>query len=214
MCFAVKEEAAGFRRRIGKGEALRVLLTGMGPRNAAAALRAALAETQAGLVVSSGFAGGLRPGLASGTVLFSSEADAGLGPAWRAAGAEPGRFCFSERVAVRSADKGRLREATGADAVEMESEVIRGICREQEVPCAVVRVVLDAAEEDLPVDFNRLMTADQALDGRKLALVVLRSPSRIRGLLRLQKQGAAASRRLGEVLARVLMPLQVGTGRR
>jgi hypothetical protein len=66
-----------------------------------------------------------------------------------------------------------------------------------------VRVILDTANEDLPLDFNQLMTIRQKMSFGKLSLAVAKSPGKIVALRRLQKQAGAAARRLAEVLARI-----------
>ena len=86
----------------------------------------------------------------------------------------------------------------------MESEFICAICRESKIPHATVRVILDAAGEDLPLDFNELATAEHKMDYRKLALALVKSPGKISALLRLQKQSHAAAIKLAEVLVPVL----------
>ena len=134
MCFAVKEEARAFRELVRERANIQVLLVGMGKRNAERAIRAALAEGQPQLVLTCGFAGGLRPELAMGTVVFAAEPETGLEPALLAAGAKPARFHCADGVAATAEEKRALREATGADAVEMESQVICAVCRERANP--------------------------------------------------------------------------------
>lgn len=204
VCFAVKEEAAGFTRWAAPHPELQVLITGMGRRNAEAALQRALAAVRPALIVSAGFAGGLQPGLSSGTVLFTATGLPELEKALAAAGAQPGRLHCAESVATTPAQKQALREQTGADAVEMESGWLQAMARAQGIPCAVVRVILDAADQALPLDFNALMTADQQLSPRKLAWTLLKSPGKIADLIRLQKQSAAAAGKLAGVLQRAL----------
>lgn len=204
VCFAVKEEAKFFKAFAAFRPELRILLTGMGRRNAEQAIRQVLKSAAPGLVLSAGFAGGLRPGLPTGTVVFANDNAAGLESALLAAGAQRARFHCVERVAGNAAEKRGLWQSTGADAVEMESEVIGEICREQGIASATIRVILDAAEEDLPLDFNRLMTEDLRLDSRKLALELARSPGKIRALLRLRRQSDDAARKLAEVLQRAI----------
>ena len=92
VCFAVKEEARAFQKLAGERGNLKVILVGMGKRNAERAIRAALAKERPQLVLTCGFAGGLRPDLAMGTVVFAADPETGLEPALLAAGAKPARF--------------------------------------------------------------------------------------------------------------------------
>jgi len=179
VCFAVKEEARYFHARAGVSA---VVITGMGRDNAAAGVRKALATVRPRLVITAGFAGGLNPELKTGTALFEADEGAGL----------------------RAAEKQVLWQLTGADAVEMESSVIRTICWEHKIPSATIRVISDAAAEDLPLDFNELMTRRHRINYAKLAGTLLRRPGKIPQLLRFQKQTVFAAQRLGEVLQQSL----------
>jgi len=199
FCFAVEQEAKFFSY-----PGMEVLITGIGRENAERRLHSALKRNAYQLVLSCGFAGGLNPYLTAGTVVFSTDEDAGLTPTLLAAGACPVRFHCSGRVATTVEEKQALWQTTGADAVEMESEIIRAICRAHSIPSATIRVISDAANENLPLDFNVFMTAEQTLNYGKLILSLLTSPTKIPAMLRLQRQTQLAARNLAGVLSRVI----------
>jgi len=230
ITFAVKEEARPFQKLIGPHSDLCVLLTGIGQRNADKAIRNALDQQTPKLVLTCGFAGGLNPELTAGDVVFSTDEDLSsrrgneadsplnvqapppcvrgyepcLSAALLASGARPAKFHCAEKVVVTAEEKRALRQSTGADAVEMESGVIRRICREHKIPVATVRVISDAADEDLPLDFNRLMDAGHNLSYGRLALALLKSPGRIGSVIKLQKRTQAAAEKLAEVLVKII----------
>jgi len=201
VCFAVKEEARAFQKLGAEHSNIQVILVGIGKRNAERAIRAALAKERPQLVLSCGFAGGLRPDLAMGTVVFAADGESGLEPALLAAGARRARFHCVERVATTSEQKRALWQATGADAVEMESQIIGAVCREVGIPSVTVRVILDTANEDLPLDFNALMTTGQQMSYSKLAVALMKSPGKVGALRRLRQTSEAAAGKLAQVLA-------------
>jgi hypothetical protein len=85
----------------------------------------------------------------------------------------------------------------------MESAVVQEECRKRGISCATVRVILDEAAEDLPLDFNSLMTPDAKLSPVQLVKALIKAPGRIPALMRFQRQTAAAADRLAEVLLRL-----------
>src|SRR4051812_42716719 len=204
VCFAVKQEALRFRNWPRHFPVTRILVTGMGEKNTRASLEQALAAQRPNLILTCGFAGGLKPGLKGGTVLFQCDGNQDIQTRLQAAGARAGIFLPGPKVASTAAEKCRLWEQSRADAVEMESFVIQAICRNERIPCATVRVILDAAGEDLPLDFNEFMTADQRINYGKLVLAVLRSPRKIPALLRLGRQSSMAANSLLHVLCEFL----------
>jgi hypothetical protein len=238
VCFALKEEAAPFRKIAAGKSGISILLTGLGRQNAEKTVREFLfggASVPASRLVSSlappdfvltcGFAGGLNPDLKPGEVVFemsnvplapslsppggervSARTGEGLVSKLIIAGAKPAKFFCADRITATVAEKKKLREETGADAVEMESGAIHAVCTELGIPCATVRVILDPASEDLPLDFHRLSRPDLSLDYGKLALAILKAPGKINRLLKLQKQTRLAAERLAEVLAKVIFP--------
>src|SRR4030095_413550 len=153
VCFAVEEEAAFFHPRESSEEPIKVWITGMGRKNAAEGIRKAVAAVEPECVLTCGFAGGLNPSLQLGAVVFDEDFNAGVGASLIESGAVSGRFQCSKRVAVTATEKRALWESTGADAVEMESSVIRTICHELRIPSATIRVISDTVKDDLPLDF-------------------------------------------------------------
>ena len=107
-------------------------------------------------------------------------------------------------VAVTAYEKATLRERTGADAVEMESGIIRRLCRERGIPSATVRVISDTAQEDLPLDFNALMKPNGKLSLGRIARDVLRRPRELPALMALGRQTKLAARNLAVVLRAAL----------
>lgn len=210
VCFAVPEEAAAFRRTLPPD--CEILVTRMGPGPAERHFRDRLRSPWPSTVLTCGFAGALDPALRNGTVVFDCDPALPWAPALRAAGALPARFHCARRVAVTVEEKTRLRQTTGADVVEMESGVIRRLCREQGLPSATVRVISDQADEDLPVDFNDLMRPDGRLHFPRLLGRLLRSPGRLGRMIRLGRTTAGAARNLAGVLLRLLGPDEEGHG--
>jgi uridine phosphorylase len=180
------------------------LITGMGRRNASTQFESVLRRLSPQRVITCGFAGALNPQFKIGDVLFDEDRDAGMEKALLSAGAIPAKFHCSVRVAVTAAEKAELWRTTSADAVEMESAVIRSLCHDRKIPSATVRVISDTANEDLPLDFNALMTSDQKLSLPRLMGRLLKSPGSIPKLMNLQRNTRFAAQRLGEVLRKSL----------
>jgi adenosylhomocysteine nucleosidase len=223
VCFALKGEAAPFQKVAAGKSGISILITGMGRINAEKSVREFLSANSPKLVLTCGFAGGLNPDLALGTVVFETpepfpsrsrgdetQTKKNLETPYvvsyeklLAAGAKPAKFFCADRIATTAAEKKKMREETGADAVEMESEAIHAICRERGISCATVRVISDTANEDLPLDFNALAKPDMSLDYGRLVWTVVKSPGKISALLRLQKRCQFAAEQLAGVLAKV-----------
>src|SRR5216110_2767155 len=92
----------------GRLEEMEILITGVGRENAERKLHSALKRAPYQLVLSCGFAGGLNPYLTVGTVVFSTDEDAGLTSALLSAGACPVRFHCADRVATTVEEKQAL----------------------------------------------------------------------------------------------------------
>lgn len=204
VCFAVEAEARVFRGHATSRSNIQILLTGMGTKNAEKSIRAAFAETKPTAVISSGFAGALNPGLSVGTVLFDCEPETGILDAISLSDAQPATFYNVNKVLVSETEKMQLRKERNVDAVDMESKVIREICREFHIPSGTIRVISDAANEELPLNFNNFMTPDLRMDYLKLVLEILKSPRTLIRLLRFNRSLQLASRNLATVLNGVI----------
>jgi adenosylhomocysteine nucleosidase len=230
ICFALKEEAAPFHKIAAGRPGIFTVITGIGRQNAEKSVRSFLNSCSPELVLTCGFAGGLNPELKIGEVVFeifprssrgdeaqiefgirNSEFGNRLEPPYVgcyeklvAAGAKPAKFFCADRIAITIAEKKKLRDGTGADAVEMESAAIHAVCAERGISCATVRVISDTANENLPLDFNALAKPDKNLDFGKLFFAVAKSPGKIGALLELQKKTKFAAERLAEVLSKIL----------
>jgi adenosylhomocysteine nucleosidase len=205
ICFALKEEAAPFRKIAAGKNGITILLTGIGRQNAEKSLREFLANHSPELVLTCGFAGGLNPELKLGDVIFETS-DETLRTKLLGAGAKQLKIFCADRIATTVAEKKKLRAEIGADAVEMESAAIHAVCRERGIPCATVRVISDTANEDLPLDFNALSKPDKNLDYGKLFLAIAKSPGKIPALMQLQKKTKFAAEQLADVLAKITFP--------
>lgn len=204
VCFAVAQEARAFQRMVRDRSDVRVLLTGMGAHNAERSIRGALTPVLPPRVFTCGFAGALNPDLNVGDVVFSTRVVPTMAQHLQRAGARQVLFTCTEFVMTTAVEKRGLREQTNADVVEMESATIERVCREAGVECVTLRAISDRAQEDLPFDFNTLMTSDQKLSPVKLALTILRRPQKIPALLQLGKNSSTAAQQLAKVLLAVI----------
>jgi nucleoside phosphorylase len=204
VCFAVTAEARPFQRRARNLSGVRVLVTGIGRRNAERAVSAWLAKEQPARVLTCGFAGGLDAALLAGQVVFDADQESGLRGALLATGARQVSFHCADRVVVTPEEKRALRASSAAGAVEMESGAIRALCRSRGVPGATVRVISDTAGEALPVDFNRLLTPGFRFRCGRFAGALACRPGAIVRLWRWRCQLRLAARALADALVRVI----------
>jgi hypothetical protein len=207
VCAATGAEAAACRDGIRDAgvQGLEVLRTGVGPERAARALRARLAVApRPTLVVSSGFAGALTPGLEVGGFVTAGEvleptaggvARVPLGPgALRLAPA-------SARAAVVSS-AGVLQPpvpVAAPAAADMESAALARVAAAAGVPFAVYRLVSDGPAAPLPPVARSAAAilaapwSGRAPHAARAAWDVLRAPGEAAALVR---DGLAWTRRL------------------
>jgi putative membrane protein len=196
VCAATGAEAAACRDGIADAgvEGIEVLRTGVGLERAGGALRARLASgPRPTLVVSSGFAGALTPGLEVGDFVTAGEVlELAAGRAVPVP-LRPGVLRLapaSTRAAVVSSDA-VLQLAflvTAPAAADMESAALARVASAEGIPFAVYRLVTDGPDAPLPAlarSAAAAMAAPRA--GAHLARVawdVLRAPREAAALVR------------------------------
>jgi len=181
LACATPSEAAAARRAGG-----RAVVVGLG---------ASLGVPE-GRLVSYGVAGALHDGLAIGDVLDATRVvDISGGVLWEGAqlgarGARGGVILAADAVVDDPAERRRLHEATGADAVDMESGVLARSGR----LAGVVRAVSDTPAATLGA-LAGVVHADGSVSYQRLARAVAARP---RATVRAIRQSQRALRRLQE----------------
>lgn len=157
-------------------------------------------------IVSTGFCGGTNPSLRVGDIVAATEvrSESGTFAASLPKGPRPaltGVIASQDEVASTTDAKQRLA-SSGAIAVEMEAAAVAALAEASRTPFYCIRVVSDAAQDDMPLDFNRYRAADGRFDRTAIALAALRRPfTRIPRLRQLKRNCELASERLGAFLA-------------
>lgn len=201
-----------FKANIGRDE-ITVLLTGMGGENAANAMLSIPLDLH-DICISSGLAGSLDAALKPGDVAVArttetldqdcmAASDAALLALAVASGAKAVNVSLtSEKIIATAEEKEELSQK--GSIVEMETTHILAAAAQKHVPCVAVRAISDAADEDLPVDFARILDSRGHLKMGGLIKEVGLSPYRIPLLLQFGRQSRAAGKSLADFLDRYI----------
>jgi adenosylhomocysteine nucleosidase len=204
-----------------------VLEGGVGKENAERATRYALDRYRPEFIISAGFAGAVAPGLDAGRLFLCDRLVAMDGPPalWSEADSHPIRNVDEGLVEVLAGNAeraGRSVDYSGCmtvstfisgaglkswigrnfqvQVVDMESYWVCGVASERGVPAAVVRSVLDSAEQDLPY-FVSCEARDRSPNRWARALRHLASrPQDAPGLFRLRSQAKVANESISTFL--------------
>jgi hopanoid-associated phosphorylase len=190
-----------------RGHDVRIACTGGSAERARSEAARLVAEGAAALV-SFGLAGGLAPELRSGDLLLpESVHSTGTGswsvdPMWRervrarlaAGGLEPrpGVLLGSERIVATVPDKRALFEATGAQAVDMESHAVAAVATAAGLRFLVVRSIADPHDRVVPQVAHEALRPDGRVRLRATLGGLIRQPGALIALLRLGRESAAA----------------------
>lgn len=151
------------------------------------------------IVLSTGIAGALDPALQVGDVVIDGQARLAsrLRAAWPRS--VPGAIHGQDVIAATAVDKARLRAATAALAVDMESHVARAVAARYGVPFAALRVISDVADESLPPAALVGMKPDGGMALGAVLGSLARQPVQLPALIRTGINAGKAMRVLGRV---------------
>jgi hopanoid-associated phosphorylase len=172
----------------------------------AAGLRDAITPSTCG-IISFGLAGALEVGLRPGACIIASGVlTLGEGfttdPAWahRMLAMLPtalhATIFGADRPIQLPAEKRAMQTRTGAVAVDMESHIAGRVARDKRLPFAVVRVVIDPAEQRVPKAALAGQRADGTADARAVAFALMQRPRELPAVIRLAFDAWIASRAL------------------
>jgi len=202
-----------FAARIGDAN-VNVVLTGVGGKSAWLETTRIVWDGDVDICVSSGLAGALRREYQLGDILAAKEvqaiswnrvvaSDAKLIQLAQEHGARAvGSFYSADRVIGSASEKRELGRV--ADAVEMESGEVLHEASVFGAKVIAIRGISDAVDEDLPLDFNRVMTPAGEVSIPKVLGEVVRHPMSAPALVRFGKQSRMAAEKLGAFLDRYL----------
>ncbi|GEO01588.1 hypothetical protein NSE01_34200 [Novosphingobium sediminis] len=159
----------------------------------------ALLQAGPALVLSTGLGGGLDPELAVGALVLDGDAALvkALGSALPAA--IRARIIGQDAIATGISGKAALRQATGAAVVDMESHIAARVARHHGVPFAAIRVISDAADEELPPAALVGMRPDGGIALGAVLASLARRPAQLPALIRTGRHAGLAHRVLRDV---------------
>ncbi len=193
-------------------------VSGVGPGRAQKAVEP-LIVAGATALVSWGFAGGLDPRLAPGTLILPESIAASpqgrIDLAWRQEviaaldGRLPiigGALAHAQRALVSPSEKAVLARKTGAVAVDQESAILAREADRIGVPFLALRAILDPAGQALPYRVTEKADSLGEVPTRWLVGELFRHPGELRPFMALLKPFGRARRRLHSV-ARLADPI-------
>lgn len=214
-----------------RGNEIRLIRSGMGAAHAAEAAAALISAHNPQLLLSFGFGGAVRQGLATGDLVLANRlfrldageltqlegpdlkltalAEKALEPP-KASGAfqlHRGEFITTDRIENKRELAGLLDKGIENPVLEMETGTVSLIASAARIPFAAIRAVSDSADEEL--DFSIAEFTDRELDISipKALSTLARKPRILPQLLRLSRNCRLAGNNLATAILAVLEAL-------
>jgi adenosylhomocysteine nucleosidase len=239
---AMPEEVRPILRRFGKhrkeqagqfpvflfrldGRSLILIQSGMGIKKAAAATEELIDYAKPRILISAGFAGGVRKGLDVGDVVLAGQAlvlsegvlsDAGTLENARLLAAladlfsgHPFRITGGTTVTTNSivpkvtADQQIAREIVNP-VLDMETSAVAETAARHGIPLVAIRAISDAAEEELLFSLDEITDREQKIRIGKIMICIAKNPRILPQMIRLAKNTRLAGSNLTIVLERLV----------
>jgi nucleoside phosphorylase len=192
--------------------AIEIFHTGVGEKVCRQRMARFLQDRQLDYLISAGFAGALTDQLDVGDLLLAQNfSTAELGEARSLLINLPihvANLLTVPSMIDSNEERNKIARATGAAAVDMETEFIARACAEHGVPLLSLRAISDTPRQRFPAPANVLFNIErQRTSTMSLVLYLCKHPTRLRELIRFASQIARARETLTEALVAVATAL-------
>ncbi len=196
-----------------ENKSVAILHTGVGRKSCQLKIDNFLRTEQPRRLISSGFAGAAREDFQVGDLIvaenFSDRESLSAAQRILANGNLRTAKLFTSTTIVDSIDaRNEIACTNGADAVDMETEVIAQACSVRGVPMLSLRVISDSLREPFPLPPSILFDIErQRTNAAKLSLYLINHPGALFDLLRFARQITQARRILTDAIITLVSQL-------
>jgi adenosylhomocysteine nucleosidase len=207
------------RARLGQAT-VDFVITGMGAANATRIADSLISKAYSFCIIA-GFAGALKPSVKLGDIVASEKVQHHASrqteicdPDLLAHASESGAtrietLLTTDHVVNTATEKNRLSEL--AQAVDMESFAILHAANKKKVPCAVVRVISDSFDRDMPAELDTIVDPQGHLKIAGVVRYVAKHPLTVPALMRLGRDSKNAAEALAHFLDSYINKLSPAT---
>ena len=233
VTFALPSESSEFLRRLGNTfradrdglivhgtighRSIEVIHTGVGESTCRERVGKFLENQQFDLLISAGFAGSLDHELQINDLLiaknFSSVDPKNALSSLPNVSIRMANMLTVPAMIDSSEERKKIARASGASAVDMETEFIARACADRGIPVLALRVITDTPTQPFPAPPSVLFDIEQQRTQiGVLAKFFLAQPTRIPGLVQFGRRIARARTILTNALIAVLQGIEAGSG--
>jgi adenosylhomocysteine nucleosidase len=196
------------------------VITGIGAANATRVADALISKVYSFCIIS-GFAGALKSSVKLGDIVASEKVqhhasrqieicDANLlAHASENGATRIATLLTTDHVVNTATEKNKL--SAFADAVDMESFAILHAANKKKVPCAVVRVISDSFDRDMPAELDTIVDPQGHVKIAGVVRFVAKHPLMVPALVRLGRDSKTAAEGLAHFLESFINKLSIAT---